>query len=46
MVLLPARLELERDSPDAASRRLETAVPTKLVEGGPGFELYEYIAVS
>jgi len=25
--------------------RLDTAVLTKLVEQGPGFELYEYVAV-
>ena len=47
MVLLPARsFEIEQAIALQHGERANTAVLTKLVEQGPGFELYEYIAVS
>jgi hypothetical protein len=47
MVLLPAKnFELEQAISLRQSDRIETAVLTKLVEQGPGFELYEYVAVT
>ena len=47
MVLLPAKsFEIEQAIALQHGERANTAVLTKLVEQGPGFELYEYIAVS
>ena len=47
MVLLPAEsFELEQAISLRRGEQTETAVLTKLVDQGPGFELYEYIAVS
>ena len=47
MVLLPAKsFEIEHAIVLRHGERANTAVLTKLVEQGPGFELYEYIAVS
>ncbi len=47
MVLLPAKnFELEQAISLRQGDRIETAVLTKLVEQGPGFELYEYVAVT
>jgi hypothetical protein len=46
MVLVPAKsFELEQAISLRRGEQTETAVLTKLVEQGPGFELYEYIAV-
>lgn len=47
MVLVPAKsFELEQAISLRRGEQTQTAVLTKLVEQGPGFELYEYIAVS
>jgi hypothetical protein len=47
MVLVPAKsFEIEQAIALQRGNRANTAVLTKLVEQGPGFELYEYIAVS
>jgi len=47
MVLLPAKsFEIEQAIALQHGERANTAVLTKLVEQGPGFELYEYIEVS
>jgi hypothetical protein len=47
MVLVPARnFEIEQAISLQLGDRVNTAVLTKLVEQGPGFELYEYIAVN
>ena len=47
MVLVPARaFEVEQAISLRVGEAADTAVLTKLVEQGPGFELYEYIAVS
>ena len=47
MVLVPAKhFEIEQAIALQRGDRSNTAVLTKLVEQGPGFELYEYIAVS
>jgi hypothetical protein len=46
-VLVPAKsFEIEQAIALQRGDRSNTAVLTKLVEQGPGFELYEYIAVS
>src|SRR4029077_18967311 len=47
MVLVPARnFEIEQAITLQLGDNVNTAVLTKLVEQGPGFELYEYIAVN
>jgi cyclic-di-GMP-binding protein len=47
MVLLPSKtFEIEQAISLQRGESADTAVLTKLVEQGPGFELYEYIAVS
>jgi hypothetical protein len=47
MVLVPAgAFQLEHAVSLTRGDRSETAVLTKLVEQGPGFELYEFVAVS
>jgi hypothetical protein len=47
MVLVPAKcFEIEQAIALKQGERTNTAVLTKLIEQGPGFELYEYIAVS
>ena len=47
MVLLPAKqFEIEQAISLRQGDRVDTAVLTKLVEQGPGFELYEYVAVT
>ena len=47
MVLVPAKsFELEQAISLQRGEQTETAVLTKLVEQGPGFDLYEYIAVA
>jgi len=47
MVLVPAKsFEIEQAIALQQGNRASTAVLTKLVEQGPGFELYEYIQVS
>ena len=47
MVLVPAgSFQLEHAVALTRGDRTETAVLTKLVEQGPGFELYEFVAVS
>ncbi len=47
MVLLPAKqFEMEQAISLRQGDRVDTAVLTKLVEQGPGFELYEYVAVT
>ena len=47
MVLVPAAsFEVEQAVSLRRGQQAETAVLTKLVEQGPGFELYEYIAVT
>jgi len=46
MVIVPAgSFELEQALSLRLGQRADTAVLTKLVEQGPGFELYEYVAV-
>ena len=47
MVLVPAgTFEIEQAISLRLGERDDTAVLTKLVEQGPGFELYEYVAVA
>jgi hypothetical protein len=47
MLLVPARsFETEQAISLRQGERIDTAVLTKLVEQGPGFELYEYVTVS
>jgi hypothetical protein len=47
MVLVPAgAFQLEHAISLTRGDRNETAVLTKLIEQGPGFELYEFVAVS
>ena len=47
MVLVPAgTFEIEQAISLKLGERADTAVLTKLVEQGPGFELYEYVAVA
>lgn len=47
MLLLPARhFEVEQAIALRQGERANTAVLTKLVEQGPGFELYEYVSVT
>jgi cyclic-di-GMP-binding protein len=47
MVVLPAAtFEIEQAISLRLGDRVDTAVLTKLVEQGPGFELYEYVAVA
>jgi len=47
MVLLPSGgFALEQAISLRQGDRTDTAVLTKLVEQGPGFELYEYVAVA
>jgi len=44
---VPARsFETEQAISLRQGERIDTAVLTKLVEQGPGFELYEYVTVS
>jgi hypothetical protein len=46
MVVVPAgSFELEQAISLRLGEHMDTAVLTKLVEQGPGFELYEYVAV-
>jgi cyclic-di-GMP-binding protein len=46
MVIVPAgSFELEQAISLRVGERMDTSVLTKLVEQGPGFELYEYVAV-
>jgi hypothetical protein len=47
MIIVPAgSFELEQAISLRLGERMDTAVLTKLVEQGPGFELYEYVAVA
>jgi hypothetical protein len=47
MVLLPSKtFEIEQAISLQRGESSDTAVLTKLVEQGPGFELYEYVAVN
>jgi hypothetical protein len=47
MVLVPAKsFEFEQAIALQRGEAVATAVLTKLVEQGPGFELYEYVVVS
>ena len=47
MVLVPDKsFELEQAISLQRGEQTETAVLTKLVDQGPGFELFEFIAVS